>query len=91
MQLLVRVGVVLANRSTPVVVMTSDHLWPLGSILSFPTGVAGMYNNIQSNFNIYTCMNYCMQELWVDPAGHSCAHSQLTVLFMLFLVCLKQK
>ena len=50
MQLLVRVGVVLVNRSTPVVVMSPDHLWPLGSMLSFPTGIAGTY--VQSMFHV---------------------------------------
>ena len=48
--MIIRVGVVLINRSTPVVVMSPECLWPLNGILSFPTSISGKWD-LCENFN----------------------------------------
>ena len=49
----IRVGVVVVNRSTPVVLMSPLCLWPLDRIMSFPTGISGKWNSGEEFVIVY--------------------------------------
>lgn len=38
---LLRIGVIVMNRGSPVAVLPVEQTWPLGAVFSFPTGVPG--------------------------------------------------
>ena len=72
-----RIGILVANRHSPIIQMPPEYMWPLASIISFPTAVQGLSVVVISSNTVTMMSLIVLQELLDHRYGHCSVDSSL--------------